>query len=75
MQVLVEGPNPKDASQAMGRTTHNKLVYFPAPAPPQQMKGQLVDVHIHTVHAFSLFGDVVQQPGARAAQEPVLALC
>lgn len=59
VQVLVEGPNPKDPMQAMGRTTHNKLVYFPALLPPTQLKGQLVDVHVHTVRAFSLFGDMV----------------
>ena len=60
VQVLVEGPNPKNPNEAMGRTTHNKLTFFPAPQGAAQLKGQLVDVHITTVHAFSLFGDMVQ---------------
>ena len=75
----MEGPNPKDPSQAMGRTTHNKLVYFPTPLPPQQLKGQLVHVRVHTVRAFSLFGDVVVRPeldaAAGPALQPALAAC
>ena len=59
LQVLVEGANPKDASQAMGRTTHNKLVYFPCPGPPQRLRGELVHVHAHTVRAFTILGDIV----------------
>ena len=28
LEVLVEGPNPKDPAQAYGRSRHNKLVFF-----------------------------------------------
>ncbi|KAI3438421.1 hypothetical protein D9Q98_000852 [Chlorella vulgaris] len=54
MQVLVEGPNPRDPAQAVGRTRHNKLVYFPGDG--HQLKAQLVDVHVDRVHAYTLYG-------------------
>ena len=55
----MEGPNPKNPAEAMGRTTHNKLTFFPAPQGAAQLKGCLVDVHVTTVRAFSLFGHIV----------------
>jgi len=60
-QVLVEGANPKDASQCMGRTRTNRITFFPArrsdgrPITP----GELVDVRIEAVRAFSLSGTAV----------------
>lgn len=38
----VEGPNPRDPGQAMGRTRHNKLAFFPGDG--QALKGRLVQV-------------------------------
>ncbi|KAI7842407.1 hypothetical protein COHA_004046 [Chlorella ohadii] len=54
LEVLVEGPNPRDSSQAVGRTRHNKLCYFPGDG--AALKGQLVHVHIDRVHAYTLYG-------------------
>ena len=57
-QVLMEGPNPKDASQGMGRTRTNRLTFFPARRPDGRpiKAGELVDVRIEAVRAFSLSG-------------------
>ncbi|KAK9841311.1 hypothetical protein WJX74_003675 [Apatococcus lobatus] len=57
LEVLVEGVNPKDASQAMGRSRHNKLVFFPGDG--QQLKGRLVQVAIDEVRAYTLTGHLV----------------
>jgi tRNA-2-methylthio-N6-dimethylallyladenosine synthase len=57
-QVLVEGINPKDPAQVMGRTRTNRLTFFPAAnsAGGQWQAGDLVAVHIDEVRAFSLSG-------------------
>ncbi|MBM5799767.1 MAG: tRNA (N6-isopentenyl adenosine(37)-C2)-methylthiotransferase MiaB [Cyanobacteria bacterium K_DeepCast_35m_m2_023] len=56
--VLVEGTNPKDPSQVMGRTRTNRLTFFAAanPAGGVWQPGDLVDVRIEQVRAFSLSG-------------------
>lgn len=54
MQVLVEGVNPKDATQAMGRSRHNKLVFFPGDG--RQLKGSLVQVAVDEIRAYTLTG-------------------
>ncbi|MFZ9280497.1 MAG: tRNA (N6-isopentenyl adenosine(37)-C2)-methylthiotransferase MiaB, partial [Vulcanococcus sp.] len=57
-QVLVEGINPKDATQVMGRTRTNRLTFFPAARADGSswQAGDLVDVRIEEVRAFSLSG-------------------
>ncbi|QNG30768.1 tRNA (N6-isopentenyl adenosine(37)-C2)-methylthiotransferase MiaB [Synechococcus sp. LTW-R] len=57
-QVLVEGVNPKQADQVMGRTRTNRLTFFPAARAGggQWQAGDLVDVRIEEVRAFSLSG-------------------
>ncbi len=57
-QILVEGPNPKDPTQVMGRTRTNRLSFFPAAkaAGGVWRAGDLVDVRIEEVRAFSLSG-------------------
>jgi tRNA-2-methylthio-N6-dimethylallyladenosine synthase len=55
-EVLVEGVNPKDPSQLMGRTRTNRLTFFPAPAGPARAAGDLVRVRIDTARPFSLSG-------------------
>ena len=57
-QVLVEGVNPKQADQVMGRTRTNRLTFFPAAraAGGHWQAGDLVDVRIDEVRAFSLSG-------------------
>jgi tRNA-2-methylthio-N6-dimethylallyladenosine synthase len=57
-QVLVEGINSKDPEQVMGRTRTNRLTFFPPArsAGGQWQAGDLVDVRIDEVRAFSLSG-------------------
>ncbi len=57
LQVLVEGPNPKNAGEAMGRNRQNKLTFFPGDG--VGLKGQVVTVHVNRVHAYTLFGSQV----------------
>ena len=57
VQVLVEGENPKDAYQAMGRSRHNKLVFFPGNG--KALKGSLIKVHIDEIRAYTLSGHCV----------------
>jgi tRNA-2-methylthio-N6-dimethylallyladenosine synthase len=54
-EVLVEGQNPKDSSQVMGRTRGNRLTFFSGDI--AELKGQLVSVKITEVRAFSLTGE------------------
>ncbi|MEY3929649.1 MAG: tRNA ((37)-C2)-methylthiotransferase MiaB [Cyanobacteriota bacterium] len=66
-QVLVEGTNPKDPAQVMGRTRTNRLTFFPAARNPAQPElghwqaGDLVAVRIEAVRAFSLSGQAVDR--------------
>ena len=57
-QILVEGSNPKDATQVMGRTRTNRLTFFPGSRADGSaiQPGELVDVVIEQVRAFSLSG-------------------
>ena len=64
-EVLVEGPNPKDASQMMGRTRSNRLTFFPAHRSDGQpiAAGELVDLVIEDVRPFSLSGSPLAGSG------------
>jgi tRNA-2-methylthio-N6-dimethylallyladenosine synthase len=57
----VEGTNPKDPSQVMGRTRTNRLTFFPAGDGQggSHRPGDLVPVRITAVRAFSLGGEPV----------------
>ncbi len=57
-EILVEGRNPKDPTQVMGRTRTNRLTFFPGHRPDGAavQAGELVDVRIDEVRAFSLSG-------------------
>ena len=57
LEVLVEGPNPRDPEQAMGRTRHNKLLYFPGDG--HALRGQLVTARVERVLAYTLHGRLV----------------
>jgi len=59
-EILVEGSNPKDPSQVMGRTRTNRLTFFPASDSQggSHRPGDLVQVRIDTVRAFSLGGEL-----------------
>jgi tRNA-2-methylthio-N6-dimethylallyladenosine synthase len=61
-EVLVEGANPRDPAQVMGRTRTNRLTFFPAEAGQggSHLPGDLVPVRIDTVRPFSLSGLAVE---------------
>jgi tRNA-2-methylthio-N6-dimethylallyladenosine synthase len=54
-EVLVEDQNPKDKTQLMGRTRGNRLTFFTGDI--HELKGQLVNVKISEIRAFSLTGE------------------
>ena len=56
LEVLVEGRNPKNPQQLMGRSRTNRLVFLPATG---HRPGDLVQVCISHVRPFSLSGDPV----------------
>eukprot|EP00878_Enallax_costatus_P028417 GHUV01030695.1.p2 GENE.GHUV01030695.1~~GHUV01030695.1.p2 ORF type:complete len:112 (+),score=29.25 GHUV01030695.1:725-1060(+) len=68
LEVLVEGVNPRNSSQAFGRIRHNKLVYFDGNG--EELRGQLVNVHIDHCNAYSLYGRMVEVVSPKA---PLLA--
>jgi tRNA-2-methylthio-N6-dimethylallyladenosine synthase len=61
-EVLVEGPNPRDPAQVMGRTRTNRLTFFPADDGQggSHQPGDLVGVRIETVRPFSLSGQALE---------------
>ena len=46
--------NPRNGQQAMGRSRHNKLVFFDDDG--AALRGTLVHVHVDEVRAYSLIG-------------------
>ena len=54
-EILVEAVNPRDPSQVMGRTRGNRLTFFAGDI--ADLKGQLVNVRITEIRAFSLTGE------------------
>ena len=57
-EVLVEGQNPKDPTQVMGRTEGNRLTFFTGDYP--DLLGKIVKVKVTEVRAFSLTGNAVE---------------
>jgi len=57
-EILVEGLNPKDPQQVMGRTRTNRLTFFPAAKADGSawQAGDLAAVRIEAVRPFSLSG-------------------
>ena len=57
-EILVEGINPKDPQQVMGRTRTNRLTFFPAAKADGSawQAGDLAAVRIEAVRPFSLSG-------------------
>ncbi len=57
-EVLVEGTNPKDPQQLVGRTRTNRLTFFPDTGPQGYVyqPGELVSLKIKEVRSFSLGG-------------------
>ncbi len=57
-EVLIEGFNPKNQEQLMGRTRTNRLTFFPEKGPTGYLykPGELVSLQINEVRSFSLSG-------------------
>ena len=57
-EVLIEGINPKDSTQLMGRTRTNRLTFFnkECPAKIKYKPGDIVEVRINEIRSFSLTG-------------------
>jgi len=53
-EILVEGPSKKNPARMMGRTRCNKIVVFDG---AERHGGQLMDVRIERVGAFTLYGE------------------
>jgi len=67
LEVLVEGPNPKDPlNSSVGRSRHNKLVYFDGQY--EELKRQLVHVKIEETRAHSMSGKRVLQTAPQHVQ-------
>ena len=64
--VLVDGPSKKDASLLSGYTESGKLVHFKG---PKQLRGHIVPVHILESHAFSLLGELTEDPWILLAKD------
>jgi tRNA-2-methylthio-N6-dimethylallyladenosine synthase len=59
VEVLVEGINPKDPKQLMGRTRTNRLTFFAANG---HQPGEMVPVQIDAIRPFSLSGNATTKP-------------
>ncbi len=57
--VLVDGPSKKDPTILSGYTESGKLVHFKGPA---ELKGHIVSVKILESHAFSMMGELFEDP-------------
>ena len=60
-EILVEGTNPKNSSQLMGRTRTNRLSFFPRENHQGKIHkaGDIVNIKIEEARAFSLTGKVI----------------
>nr|YP_002048749.1 hypothetical protein PCC_0084 [Paulinella chromatophora]ACB42539.1 hypothetical protein PCC_0084 [Paulinella chromatophora] len=60
-EILIEGLNPKDSNQFMGRTRSNRLTFFPTHTSKGKSYtyGDLVMVKIKEIRAFSLTGTLL----------------
>lgn len=59
LEVLVEGVNVRDPTTAMGRTSHNKIM-FVSGIDGEAYKGKLVMAKVNKINAYTLYGDFVQ---------------
>ncbi len=57
-EILVEGQNPKNPTQVMGRTEGNRLTFFPGNY--TDLNGTIVKVKVTEARAFSLTGNPIQ---------------
>jgi tRNA-2-methylthio-N6-dimethylallyladenosine synthase len=57
VEVLVEGRNPRNNDQVMGRTRQSRQVFFNGNI--EELKGTLVDVNIVEARTWSLVGEAI----------------
>ena len=69
--VLVDGPSKKDKSMLSGYTENGKLVHFLGPS---YLKGTIVKVRIVEDHAFSMKGELLDDPILVLAKKAKAAL-
>ena len=69
--VLVDGPSKKDKSMLSGYTENGKLVHFLGPS---YLKGAIVKVRIVEDHAFSMKGELLDDPILVLAKKAKAAL-
>lgn len=65
-KVLVEGPSKKNEKLLSGYTEGGKLVHFEA---PEYLSGCIVSVRIKESHAYSLIGELAEDPLIAAANQ------
>lgn len=58
-KVLVDGPSKKDPSMLSGYTEGGKLIHFKGPS---SLKGEIVVVKVKEDHAFSMLGELEDDP-------------
>ena len=64
VEVLVEGPSPRNADRLTGRTRTNRIVIFPGEAGEI---GRLRTVRVKRARAFALYGELAPEPGPGGA--------
>jgi tRNA-2-methylthio-N6-dimethylallyladenosine synthase len=68
LEVLVEGPSPRDAGRLTGRTVHHRIVHFDADAADQAwLPGRYVPVRVDRALAHSLLGTRLHETAAQTA--------
>jgi tRNA-2-methylthio-N6-dimethylallyladenosine synthase len=72
-EVLVEGTNPKDPTQVMGRTRGNRLTFFAGNL--EELRGKFVQVTITEVRPFSLTGEVLKVTPHSEFSQPLAPVC
>tara|TARA_Y100001970_G_scaffold289662_1_gene420767 strand:- start:4707 stop:6113 length:1407 start_codon:yes stop_codon:yes gene_type:complete len=57
-EILVEGINPKNNLQMLGRTRTNRLAFFPYKdhSEPKDLIGNIIDIQVKEIKAFSITG-------------------
>ncbi|GMH41921.1 hypothetical protein BSKO_09840 [Bryopsis sp. KO-2023] len=57
LEVLVEGVNPRNDMQGMGRTRHNKVVFFDGDG--AALKGKVVTFRVERIRPYTLYGSLI----------------
>jgi tRNA-2-methylthio-N6-dimethylallyladenosine synthase len=58
VEILCEGPSKTNRARLTGRTRTNKIVVFEG---PDELAGELVDIHVTQANGFSLYGTPIRR--------------